>query len=487
MTRVLCFFLIAVAAPLAASAQDGNEESGEGESVVDAVAGQTEAASEEEAPDEETGPPAEQESKWKIDGSWSNWFRYEHADGENKLIWFSDLTSDAVFVGGKVPFRIHLSGRLALQTSSDAGDLLYNTWDTFGGALNGRLYELYIQSEAAGSVNGRAGRMFFEEGTWLQFDGGRVDFDIGKAGQALRAYVVGGVPVGFRGSRSDSWMAGAVVKGQIQSPRTRWRVEYLRISELFPGINDPVIDPIQQPVSLPATRLNDDLLGLTVWHRTADNQVSLFGRFSLLNSNANELHLRGRWISDDGTWTVLAEWYQLFERLLNVVNDLTPYVPMLGSYEPFGRITGRVTYRAPNWIVQGGLAYRALLDDGIESLFNHEYLNYYFTATRIGFEKGRLDATLTVSGFATDQNETHAVGGSLDYRPKVGVTLSTGLDYSLWKYDHFRNTEHEDVWTFWLRARWKIKRNTTLQASFEVDDDRFATYTTLSFRAILRF
>ncbi|MEE8107460.1 MAG: hypothetical protein V3T86_18145 [Planctomycetota bacterium] len=493
MARVLAFVLLALGGSCSTAwAQDDAPQ----EEPVDTETPATDAAevdtvegvsTEEELAAMETG--REKALEWEVEGYLNNRWRYQNADGENKFIWFLDLAADFVHKGGDLPGRVRVNGRLVAQSGSDVGDLLYNTWDTFSGAVNGRLYELYVQTESKGNVNGRLGRMFYEEGTWMHFDGGRLDLDLKDTSPGLQAYLVGGVPVRFgdNNNRNGNWLVGGVFKGQIETPRTRWRLEYLHISEEFEGINDPVVDPVSQPVSLPAEQFDDDWMGATIWHRTEDKRLSLFGRLSTLNWQLNELHLRGRWRTDDGKWTVLGEWYQMFERLIDVVNDLTPYVPMLGSYEPFGRLTGRVTYRDPKWIAQAGLSYRTLLDDGIESLFNHEYVNYYFTFTRLDLEQGKLDATFTATGYSTDQNETHAVGGSLDYRLQVDLTLSTGLDYSLWKYDYFRDTEHEDVWSFWFRTQWKFKQNTTVEGFVEIDDDRFATYTTLGLRVTLRF
>ena len=111
------------------------------------------------------------------------------------------------------------------------------------------------------------------------------------------------------------------------------------------GINDPIIDPINQPFSIPEQQLEDDLLGFSLWHHFRPD-TRFFGRFTLLNGDPNELHFRLRYFTVDNLWTLVVEWYQLFERLTNVVNDLTPYVPLLGSYEPFYRISARVTRSA---------------------------------------------------------------------------------------------------------------------------------------------
>lgn len=152
-------------------------------------------------------PPVNEEERKKalkgeVEGYWNNMVRYQNAGGENKIGLISDLAADFIYKGGKLPFRVRLNGRMVAQSGSNPGDLLYNTWDTFSNNLNGRLYELYVQSESKGAVNGRLGRMFMEEGAWLQFDGGRIDFE-SKSVPGLSAYVIGGVPAYFH-NRSRS-------------------------------------------------------------------------------------------------------------------------------------------------------------------------------------------------------------------------------------------------------------------------------------------
>jgi len=91
------------------------------------------------------------------------------------------------------------------------------------------------------------------------------------------------------------------------------------------------------------------------------------------------------------------------------------------------------------------------------------------------------------TGFDSSRNETAAVSGHAAYRLNAKVDLSGGVDYSYFKYDFFLNTEREDVWTYWVKARWKLARKTTLDGEVSIDNDRFDTYTTVLLRVTVRW
>ncbi|MHC4409792.1 MAG: hypothetical protein ACYS0F_12400, partial [Planctomycetota bacterium] len=254
---------------------------------------------------------------------------------------------------GKVPFTIRVNGRGAWTMGSqpDPDSMVYSVWDTFSGNVNGVLYELYIAFPEIINKQSRVilGRQFIDEGVYLQFDGGRFDLALKDLAPDLVVSVYGGAGVEWgMPDGEEHWLVGVLGKGTIPKWKTRWRLQYLFVNQYFEGINDPAVGPIVDPVSYPAQTLEDHLVGATIWQPFGD-QTRFLGRFTLLNGDANELHLRLRWFTKDGQWTVLAEWYQLFQRLFNVTNDLTPYVPMLGSFDPFFRATvksgGRVRRR----------------------------------------------------------------------------------------------------------------------------------------------
>jgi hypothetical protein len=455
-------------------------------STPEAVAG-------EKPPPEESSEPAgeaeaKQQLKWAIEGYIYEDLRYRHAGGEDDLDSYTHVYLDATRRVGR-PYHFRFNGRLNadLAGSQAPNDLLRDFWDSYNGDVQFRLYEAYGDVPHK-TLLFRIGRQFLDEGNYFHVDGLRVDIDLSQKWKGVDVTVIGGVPVRLSGTSTDAnWMIGAVLRARINK-KTRLRLSYYHVSESFPGINSPVIDPINQPVSIPAGRLDDDLFGLTVWHNF-QRTLRFFGRFTVLNGDANELQLRLRWFTEDGRWTVVADWFQLFERLNNVTNDLTPYVPMMGSYFPFWRLGARVTYRPDEvWVVQGGIGWRQLENSSNEGTFNHSYVNYYVTATRLDAWKPGLDVTVTLNGYdSSEPQDFLALTTNVDYRVNPKVKVSGGIDYSLYKYIWFSNSEREDVWTYFVRVRWEVREKVTLDGVVSVDDDRFATWTTVSARVTWRF
>lgn len=433
---------------------------------------------------------AEKGLEWAIDGYLNADFRYRNVDGENDLDIYLHTYVDAYSRNKDgVTWRGLFNGMFAWRVSSrrQPTDFTFNYWDTFNGSLQLRLYEAYAEGTGLAKGRGaiRVGRQFIDEGTYFHVDGARFDYTWENGPQLT---LIGGVPVRLSGTSVDSnWMVGLVFRIQVAA-RTRLRFSYYHVDESFPGINFPQVDPINQPVSIPPGRIRDDYFGITVWHSFYTN-LPVFGRFSVLNGRANELHLRLRWFTKDAKWTAFVEWYQLFQRLNNVTNDLTPYVPMLGSYFPFFRLSARAIY-TPNelWIAQAGLAWRQLEDTSDEGTFNHTYVSYTFSVTRTSLADEKLDLTISGIGYiSTQRNDVFVITSSAMYRLTKDIDLSGGIDYSLYKYIYFNNSEREDVWTYWIRARWQAKKDLRVTGGISIDDDRFATYTSIFLRVTMRF
>jgi hypothetical protein len=437
-------------------------------------------------------PPGGDESDLgiEIDGYARQTFKWRASGSERDLDSYTDLVADVV-VPGDLTIRGRLNGRLVtdLLENQEADDRLRDYWDSQDGDFHSRLYEAYVVVEdlMKGRATAWAGRQFIDEGNWFHFDGLRVDVGLDEIHRGLEATGLIGVPVTFdEENRSGNWIGGFVLRGK-PSRETTLRFEYYHVSEEIEGFNDPVTAPYHQPVAIPDERIEDDLLGLSAWHRFG-KAIRLYGRFSLLNGDANELHLRGRWTSEDGVWTGVLEYFQMFERLHSVTNDLSPGTPMLGVYEPYTRIGGRVDCRPDDhWLLQVGYSHRVLEDDDDEGTFNHEYDHTFGSVSALGVIDPRLDLTLTANAYASDLNDQVAAGGHADFRAGDTLTLSGGVDYALFKYDWFQDTEREDVWTYSLGGRWRYSKTLDFRARLTVDDDRFHTFTTFRLSATVRF
>jgi hypothetical protein len=133
------------------------------------------------------------------------------------------------------------------------------------------------------------------------------------------------------------------------------------------------------------------------------------------------------------------------------------------------------------------MGHRELTHEQDEGTFNHEYNQYTFTATRLELLDRRLDFTFTANGYTSTSNDVAAAGGHLDFRASEEVELSGGIDYALFKYDWFQDTERENVWTYSARVRWKMRKATELIGSVSLDDDRYEETWTVFVRVVWRF
>jgi hypothetical protein len=446
-----------------------------------------------ETPPEEAAARKEA-ARWAIEGYLAEELDYVHASGEasdDDLDSATRLFLDATKTVGKA-WHVRFHGLLHVDCVGDSqpDDPLRDFWDDFDHAAQGRLYEAYVDLPKLmdDTLLVRLGRQYVEEEVFLQFDGGRLDLDLGRKVEGLNLSLFAGVPVYFpEASRDGDWLLGLVIRGKL-GEKTRARLSYYHVSQFFEGINDPAVDPVAQPFTVPAGRVDDDLLGLSVWHDFADN-VRFYGLFSVLDFDPNELQLQLRWFSRDTRWTVTAEFYELFDRLVNVANEISPYVPLLGSYEPFVLATLRATCRpGERWVFQGGLSYRALEDESDEGTFNHEYWRYYAGATRLGVLAEQMDLTVTVNGYTGSSGpDVVAVTTAVDYKFSAKVRGSAGIDYSYYKYIWQQGSERDNVWTYYVNVDWQIRPKVDLDAGFSIDVDDLFTYTQLTLRLTVRF
>jgi hypothetical protein len=67
------------------------------------------------------------------------------------------------------------------------------------------------------------------------------------------------------------------------------------------------------------------------------------------------------------------------------------------------------------------------------------------------------------------------------------LLLSLGLDYALYKYIWFSNSERENVWTYRAELRWDPKKSLRGTLGLFIDDDRVTTWTYLVATLTWRF
>jgi hypothetical protein len=131
--------------------------------------------------------------------------------------------------------------------------------------------------------------------------------------------------------------------------------------------------------------------------------------------------------------------------------------------------------------------WRVLDDADDEGVFNHEWFNYYATFTWAELVKEKVDLTLTLSGYDTDGSSQTVVTSNIDIRVKEKWLLSVGVDYALYKYIWFSDSEEENVWTYRGELQWDPSPQWRGVFGVYVDDDRITTWTYVIARLTWRF
>ena len=99
-----------------------------------------------------------------------------------------------------------------------------------------------------------------------------------------------------------------------------------------------------------------------------------------------------------------------------------------------------------------------------------------------------LDITANAIGYAASGgSDVATITGDLAWRFDDKWRASIGLDYQLYKYDYLNNAERENVYTWYLRVRWKATKTQEGTLLFFIDDDRYTEWISLFLNWTWRF
>ncbi len=154
-------------------------------------------------------------------------------------------------------------------------------------------------------------------------------------------------------------------------------------------------------------------------------------------------------------------------------NELAPYNPVLGSFNPYYSFDGKVRkiFRE-NLAVDLGVLARSLLGSQNSTAFNREFSRFY-TAFEIT-DLMNTGVFLSVTGEIWLRGNDEYYSGGLDFgytfrRMKYG-DISFGTYFSLYKYAYYPNPEEREmVQTFYTKARIPLWDNLSLNYSYEFE------------------
>lgn len=375
----------------------------------------------------------------------------------------------------KDPVTAHVLGRIAAdldgQTDRDNQFVYPSLADTWSDPVTGLLYEAYVDITAPPKLAAvRAGRQVdTTTPVFAHFDG--VSLVSKTAAQwKLRGGTYGGVPVRlYESSTTGDQIFG--VWGEAQPWQGgRVRIDWMHVEDedRF-GAN------------------SSDLVGANVSQRLGE-RARIEGNYTRLEQEDRDLRLRASWNDVARDFTLQASWYKLLETQRDYALEFDPFFASLQAYYPFDQFRIHAAKGIGEELrLEGGLDVRRLADDGDEGSFNRDYDRGWLSLVLLDLWLDGLDLTLTGDTWQSDAQDIEAWALDVTRRLDDGLSLSLGSNYSLYRYDVFLDRERDDVRLWYVRARKKLDKSWSLEASYDFQDDDTDEYHVLMLGATWRF
>lgn len=421
------------------------------------------------APSPDTGPEGEVAdgavADGPVHGSSATYFRARRTDDatdidlyETLSVDFGDESRDATT--GHLMF--YAAADLDGRSASDGEDADFlDVDDSHDTAIVGRLYDAWVDLNAVdGLAEARIGRQQMVDTpvlTW--FDGAWIETEEAQQ-RDLALGLYGGVPVHMFESSREGDVLGGVYLSSRPWKGGRVRLDYLHLED--------------------ETRLGeerDDLYALRAWHNPSE-RLRLSAGHTRLESDSRDLFGRGDWYDPEDDLRVQVYYRELFQTQGDLPLEIDPFYSSLRSLFPY-RTGSLVASKGlgDRWIVEAGVARRAMSDEQDEGQFNREWDRYHGTLTIAELRPG-LEVTLT--GEAYDDGGTTIEAWSADVSQELenGWEASVGSAYALYEYDVFleRERDHSRIW--YLRVRQRGDRQ-TLDTRLDYEEDDLDDYLVL--------
>jgi len=311
----------------------------------------------------------------------------------------------------------------------------------------------------------RGGRQYVEIADYLQLDGAQ--FLVNENGDlGGRAYF--GHPVSFYGSVSGDYAGGLSLIGKP------WQGNQSRVTV--------------------ATYYDDSEDGsdynyfLDVRQKWSDTTRTR-GRVSVLNDEYRMAQADMFYTTDDGV-TDLALGVNYWGAFDAETRAYSPLYQVLGEQDPYSYSYIRLTQQImPHWYVSPGASLRVLTDPDDESSSNRDYRNY---DVALIFQPNRsFNASVALEYWEVDDSDSFAgLSGDLRYRRGRAWEVSGGASYAQYTYDTYSDfnyvvgsgqaqftengtvvEESPYVKTYFVRGRYRILKNLSLRAQFDIEDN----------------
>jgi hypothetical protein len=390
-------------------------------------------------------------------GRWNS----EDSEDDHQLFQYLRVKLDNIYTE-KISLRF--SGRLSteLDGRDDDDDFFADIYDAFNHDANGRIYSLYLEIEEPVFSHSRlrVGRQYSYEPKSLLFTGAKYEQTI----REFRFYMQGGWRASHYTSPEDDDTVGGFGVDYRVLPRTHVGYDYLRV------VDGP---------------LDDDYHSVDVFQRFGS--LKAYARFSVLNTEADELNLYSSYYHAPLDVSLTARYYALLserERLTNEFSALydvdffdTDDEDTLGVYFPF-HLVNISAYKgfADDYAVSGGFETRWMDDESERNDLNREYDRYFLSLS--AFDALIEDLTLTLTCEYWDANageDSIAVGLDVDREINERLDVGGGFYFSRYRIrSEFAGMSFsEDIETpeIYGKLKYKLRENVHLLVRYQIEDE----------------
>ncbi len=379
--------------------------------------------------------------------------RYRRAGGEVKQDTLGLLGVD-VGEAERDPFTATLLARGFLDTSSRSGvDGLSGLDHTADKRYSGRIYDAHVDLHRNGLVRLlRIGRQtLYETPEPLMLDGLSAESEaLGRYRLVLGAHA--GVPAHlFESSPSGDLAAGMHLGARLwQGGRVRFDYMHIDDRRLL-------------------TDADNDLLSISAWQRFGDH-TSMHGHYSRLEDRDRDVRVRAHTTIPQWDLDLRVYYDELLETQAGLAAEFDPFSQALLEYHPYRQLGASLTQRLGEDVAWDlGVTLRRLSRRHDEGQFNRDFDRGFLAVHLDDLLVKGASLSLNFDAYATDGNDTAALG--LDYLAPVGegVEVSFGTLYSQYKYDFVTQRERDRVRTWFggLRYRLDAQLQMSLDYSYE--------------------
>jgi len=373
---------------------------------------------------------------------------------------------------GKTDFYISMRLHTDLDDSSDNSSLYddpYLSLDDADGVTEDRLLQAYVGiHNRSKSLAFRGGRQYVDIADYIQMDGAQLMLNENKS---LGGRIYGGHPVSYYTTVSGDYAGGVSVIGRP------WEGNQSRFT--FANYHDDSEDETDQSYFL-------DL------RQNISETMRTRGQLSVLNDEYRMARGDFFYLSEDGEtdFSMGGSYWGSFDAKTRVYS---PLYQVLGEQDPYSYGYARLTKQIrPHWLISPGVSLRFADTNGENDQNNRDYSNFDLTLI---YEPIRaFNASLSLEYWEVEDSDSFAgISGEVRYRNGRIWEISGGASYAEYTYDTYSDIsyvasggqaefaangtiieESPFIKTYFIRAKWRLIKNLTLRAQFDIEDDDLA-------------